>query len=370
MTSDTALLERPTVPNPVRPSRRWLPDVIGCVVVCLVILVGYHEVAFSNRTFSSSGQVRGSVLGGKECGHAIRRLRAGELRRPPGRPRRVGMATRAVGTAQSSGSGTTRGAAVELLGRGWPAAGGEHAERRLRPAPAGAASAPDAARAGPDLPRRAPADRSGRVPRRPAHRAPGAGGDRVREHLRPLGVVLRLQQQPVVPDVSLSRRSCSHSSSGRCARSGASRSCSSRFPSPGWFAIGMPEPTFMALFAGALYAVVRLFYGPRVHERWNALLRLAIGGALGARAGGAAAPAVQRVPAALTQHACRPRRQAARDRPRELSRQLDDAAHQSRGEQLLRGYPHVGGRGRGDPRVRRDSRAGPPSASTSVCRSR
>ena len=45
MTSDTALLERPTVPNPVRPSRRWLPDVIGCVVVCLVILVGYHEVA-------------------------------------------------------------------------------------------------------------------------------------------------------------------------------------------------------------------------------------------------------------------------------------------------------------------------------------
>ena len=28
--------------------------------------------------------------------------------------------------------------------------------------------------------------------------------------------------------------------------------------------IGMPEPMFMALFAAALYAIVRLFYGPRV----------------------------------------------------------------------------------------------------------
>jgi hypothetical protein len=69
MTSDTALLERSAVSADAgRRNRRWLPDLIGCLVVCVVILVGYRDVAFGGRTFSASAQTPGAALGGTACG--------------------------------------------------------------------------------------------------------------------------------------------------------------------------------------------------------------------------------------------------------------------------------------------------------------
>lgn len=46
-------------PHASLPSRRRLPDVIGVLVVCLVMLVGYFEIPFAGKTFSTASYVAG-----------------------------------------------------------------------------------------------------------------------------------------------------------------------------------------------------------------------------------------------------------------------------------------------------------------------
>ena len=48
----------PVVASP-RPKRRWLPDAIALATVCVVMLVGYYEVPFAGKTFSTSARVAG-----------------------------------------------------------------------------------------------------------------------------------------------------------------------------------------------------------------------------------------------------------------------------------------------------------------------
>jgi D-glycero-D-manno-heptose 1,7-bisphosphate phosphatase len=69
MTPDTLLAGRPAGPVVrARTTRRWLPDLIGVLVVCVVILVGYYEVPFAGKTFSTSSQLQGAALGATVCG--------------------------------------------------------------------------------------------------------------------------------------------------------------------------------------------------------------------------------------------------------------------------------------------------------------
>jgi hypothetical protein len=49
----------------------------------------------------------------------------------------------------------------------------------------------------------------------------------------------------------------------------------------GTIAVGMPEPTFVALTSASLYALLRLWFGPRVWPRAKCALRLAAGAAVG-----------------------------------------------------------------------------------------
>ncbi len=67
--------------------------------------------------------------------------------------------------------------------------------------------------------------------------------------------------------------------------------------------IGMPEPTFITLVAVGVYALVRLFVGPRVHDRPRAVARLAVGGALGvALAAPVLLPFAEYVPLSFNSH--------------------------------------------------------------------
>ena len=45
-------------------SRAWLPDCIGILVVCVVVLIGYFEIPFDGKTFSAADQ----VVGVQGCG--------------------------------------------------------------------------------------------------------------------------------------------------------------------------------------------------------------------------------------------------------------------------------------------------------------
>jgi hypothetical protein len=68
MTTDSALLEDSPTDRGEAVRRRWWPDLVGCVLVCLAILVGYHDVVFGGKTFSASAQTRGAALGAAACG--------------------------------------------------------------------------------------------------------------------------------------------------------------------------------------------------------------------------------------------------------------------------------------------------------------
>jgi hypothetical protein len=54
---DAALNESPTPSAVGRPWGRRLPDVIGVLVVCLVMLAGYYEIPFGGKTFSTASYV-------------------------------------------------------------------------------------------------------------------------------------------------------------------------------------------------------------------------------------------------------------------------------------------------------------------------
>ena len=281
MTSDTALLERPTVDAvPARRERRWLGDLIGCVVVCLVVLAGYHDVAFGGKTFSSSAQTPGGALGGEACGTAN-------------------------GACEPVTYDDPR---VDLGASAWqlePWAQINHSSLADRVVPlwndyegAGLPLAANMQSAVFD-PLLAPL------------------------HLRPTVFV-----QDVMFLVGLALIGLGAYAAARSIGLGplAATAAGSVFGLSGWFfvysnshwfrtylylgflvacvewtlrsnrwlpvlltgasiagmiVIGMPEPTFMALVAAGIYCLIRVFFGPRVHDRRRSVGRLALGGALG-----------------------------------------------------------------------------------------
>ncbi len=281
MTSDTALLDEPTVDTvPARRERRWLGDLIGCLVVCLVVLAGYHDVAFGGKTFSSSAQTRGGALGGEACGT------------PNGVCEPV----------------TYDDPRVDIVASAWqlePWARINHSSLADREVPLWN----DYEGAGLPL----------------AANMQSAVFD-------PLLAALHLHPTLLVQDVmfliglALIGLGAYAAARSITLRPLAATAAGSVFGLSGWFfvysnshwfrtylylgflvacvewtlrsnrwlpvlltgasiagmvVIGMPEPTFMALVAAGVYSLIRVFSGPRVHDRWRAVGRLALGGVLG-----------------------------------------------------------------------------------------
>ena len=55
---------------------RWLPDVLGVLAVCIVVLVGYYEIPFAGKTFDAASQVAGVQGCGTPSGQCAPRAAA------------------------------------------------------------------------------------------------------------------------------------------------------------------------------------------------------------------------------------------------------------------------------------------------------